>query len=388
MRTHTYPPFVRQTLIAWSLAIGALGIHAAPADAAVDLLKLPARTSPLAPKSLMLAIANTGERLVAAGERGIIIYSDDAGATWTQASVPVSVTLTTLYFTSKDIGWAAGHDGVILQTTDSGKTWQRQFDGTVAAKLVLEDLQARVKLAEEAVQKADAKSRDAAQATLDSLQATLDDAMAGAEFGPSRPILGLWFRNASEGIAVGAFGQMFHTADGGKSWESWGGRIANPDGFHYNAIAVIADGSLVVSGEAGKLRRSRDGGASWETIDTGYAGHLYGTLAIPGTPVLLTYGFAGNVLRSEDGGKSWKLLPKLTNKAIIGGTVLSDGRVVLLASDRSQLVSINHGNSFTTSKPASARPVAAAVTAPKNHNAFVAAGAGGVSVLNIESTKP
>ena len=45
-----------------------------------------------APSHVFLnAVALAGSRLVAVGEHGVIIYSDDEGASWRQASVPVNV---------------------------------------------------------------------------------------------------------------------------------------------------------------------------------------------------------------------------------------------------------------------------------------------------------
>ncbi len=55
-----------------------------------DPLEVPAFASAKAARSMLLGVAQAGPRLVAVGERGIIVYSDDQGQSWTQASVPVS----------------------------------------------------------------------------------------------------------------------------------------------------------------------------------------------------------------------------------------------------------------------------------------------------------
>lgn len=103
-----------------------------------DLLEIPAVESDKAASSLLLDIAKAGERLVAVGERGHIIYSDDNGKSWEQAEVPVMVTLTALDFSTPEKGWAVGHDGVVLHTEDSGETWVKQFDAFEANQMSLE----------------------------------------------------------------------------------------------------------------------------------------------------------------------------------------------------------------------------------------------------------
>jgi hypothetical protein len=83
-------------------------------------------------KRTLSDIAHTNGSLVAVGERGLIIVSRDGGLSWTQASVPVSATLTAVDFATDEKGWAVGHAGTILHSSDGGATWQLQFDGNEA----------------------------------------------------------------------------------------------------------------------------------------------------------------------------------------------------------------------------------------------------------------
>src|SRR5437868_2175092 len=96
----------------WGLLSASLGgafVH--PSDE-------PALISALAARSPLLAIERAGNRVVAVGLRGHIVYSDDSGATWRQALVPVSVDLLGVSFPSPKVGWAVGHGGVVLATRD------------------------------------------------------------------------------------------------------------------------------------------------------------------------------------------------------------------------------------------------------------------------------
>ena len=229
----------------------------------------PAVASRLAETSLLLDGAAAGSRLVVVGERGHILFSNDDGATWTQARVPVQVMLTAVRMHDAQTGWAVGHDAVILRTRDGGETWQ----------LV----------------------HYAPQTQL--------------------PLLDVWFRDGDSGFAVGAFGIFLATADGGDTWtcrngcwEETDGQSGPPllhapdsdfeDDFHLNAIAPAGSGRLFLAGEAGALYRSDDDGKTWRALPSPYRGSWFGALAVDANTVLVA-GLRGRLFRSEDAGESW-----------------------------------------------------------------------------------
>ncbi len=113
-----------------------LPLAASAAASYRDVLDTPARDSAFAAKSLLNGVANAGQRIVAVGQRGHIVLSDDGGKTWTQAKVPVSSDLVAVYFPTPAKGWAVGHDGIVLHSADSGATWTRQLDGRSAGELM------------------------------------------------------------------------------------------------------------------------------------------------------------------------------------------------------------------------------------------------------------
>ncbi len=105
-----------------------------------NILTRPAIVSHKASTSVLLTVVSTGNRLYAAGERGIILSSDDNGVQWKQQSVPTSINLTSLEFTDEKNGWVTGHMGVVLNTKDGGKTWVKQLDGIQAAKIAVKSV--------------------------------------------------------------------------------------------------------------------------------------------------------------------------------------------------------------------------------------------------------
>lgn len=110
----------------------------ADSHAASDVrLHRAAASTQRAPDRIMLAVAAAGKRVVAAGERGLVVTSDDCGQTRRQARVPSSVTLTSMFFLDDSTGWATGHGGLILRTSDADATSERQLDGTAIARLAM-----------------------------------------------------------------------------------------------------------------------------------------------------------------------------------------------------------------------------------------------------------
>ncbi|MBI3285797.1 MAG: photosystem I reaction center subunit IV [Burkholderiales bacterium] len=349
-------------------------IAASASAVAKDPLALAARKSDKASRSLLLAATVAGKRMVAVGERGIVIYSDNQGKTWNQSDVPVSVTLTSVYFATPSKGWVAGHDGVILHSVDGGQTWKKQFDGNQANVMVLAEAERRLR-------DADSASEQVKKVAA----AALDDAKAAGEFGPSRPLFGIWFSNDLEGYVVGAFGQFFHTNDGGEHWESWATRLDTPDGLHYNAISSTPGGLLTISGEAGKVYRSRDGGKTWQALDTGYRGQIYGVLGTPnglGGEALVAFGFAGHMFRSADGGVSWQALDKQTAKSLTCGIALPNGSLVLVSQDGRLLQSDDQGRNFTMTRTGTDMSVVAIVPVMSEKKAALF-GSGGARFVSL-----
>ena len=298
----------------------------ASARAFIDVLDQPAATSPLASQRLLLATAVAGKRLVAAGARGHVIYSDDLGKTWQQAKVPVSADLTALHFVDAQQGWAVGHEGVVLHTRVGGATWSVQLDGRRANKLVLDHVRAL--------------PADTNPELLETLKAEADRA---ASEGPSRPFLDVWFANAREGYVVGAYNLIFHTRDGGNTWEPWVDRTENPRFYHLYGIRGSSDGLYAV-GELGLMLRFDPATGRFAALQTPYEGSFFGLLTKPG--LVLAYGMRGTAYRSRDGGQHWEQADTGVTASITGSQVLPDGRLLLCSQAGDVLVSDDDGAHF------------------------------------------
>lgn len=340
------------SMIAPSLLMSLLVVQTA--DASFDFLEIPAYTSERAAQGMLLDVITVGERLVAVGERGHIVYSDDVGKSWVQATVPVYVTMTAVHFPSAQKGWAVGHDGVILHSDDGGATWRKQLDGYAINEKSLTLAQKNVGQARQILQDVnnseEAESQDwrnmAAEA-LDEAEFKLDSAKEDSEVGPAKPLLDVWFKNEQEGFAIGAYGIFLHTENAGESWELWSARLNNADDFHLNAISASSNGSVLIAGESGALFRSQDGGQTWDRLESPYLGPFYGLLMVPAESqaddTILAFGLKGNLYRSSDFGVNWNQVDSGTQAALYGGTVVGNGDVVTIVGSAGVVLHSNDG---------------------------------------------
>ena len=260
----------RSRPLAWAAA--ALGsalfagpVHAGPGDT-------PALASPDAAERLLLDVAASGSRIVAVGEQGHIVISDDAGSTWSHAQVPVSLMLTGVTFSGDARAWAVGHDGLVLTSEDAGATWQVALDGTDIAAMQIDAADAAIARIEAELDAMDEDdpAREEIGYALEDAQFDREDAEAVADTGITTPLLGVRFTGPAQGYAYGAYGVLLETRDAGASWALASNRLDNPDNQHLYAIDTMRSGALLLVGEAGAAFRSEDGGTTWERLDVGY----------------------------------------------------------------------------------------------------------------------
>src|SRR5690606_23885750 len=156
---------------------------------------------------------------------------------------------------------------------DAGASWALIFDGMDAGAQVIAAAEAEYEAAQAALdQAASEEDQEAALERLDLADLALGDARASIEFGPAQPLMDIWFDSPRQGLAVGSYGQIFRTTDGGQSWVLWKHGIDNPYNFHYYGISEAANGDIYLVGEQGGIHRSSDRGNTWTALDSPYEG--------------------------------------------------------------------------------------------------------------------
>ena len=279
-----------------------------------------------------------------------ILHTTDAGAHWESQSVPGEADPARIRMADAEHGWAVGTLRTILHTADGGETWSLQQGGVYADPnnryplwgIDVVDAQTAV-TAGAGVQvetttdagdswvnrgngsvttpyrlvHTDAQHLWAADSNSEVLYST----DGGAHW--DRSIIqiqqscetcantsDLSFLDDHEGWATinGLYigeSSVWHTADGGRSWQSLHVHDTGP----LTGIAAIDAKTLVaVSAEQDVIFRSTDGGRSWKQVSHPAIPGFFGAVRfVPGTKTGWAVGRGGKILRSTDAGRTWTL---------------------------------------------------------------------------------
>lgn len=276
---------------ALTLALGSGGSYADD----FDVRLAPAFSGPQVTNAHFNDAERVGDRIVVVGQSGIILYSDDEGATWQQGKVPVSLAITAVDFADEKAGWAVGHDLLILRTQDGGENWEVQnFDPDM-----------------------------------------------------DMPLLDVWFRDAREGFAIGSRGYVYHTTDAGETWELtevFTNDELVPDA-HLFSMTATKTGDLFMTAEVGALFRSTDNGANWEQLESPYHGSFFG-VAYPCEKRLVAYAMLGNAAISDDGGETWVRNDFPVQRSMLNSWEMQDGTLVVMGLAGRIVVSKDCGQTF------------------------------------------
>jgi len=285
--------------------------------------------APLASRSLLLDGCSIDGFMVAVGERGHILISQDHGQSWRQTNVPTQATLTGVFFHDPKLGWAVGHDTTILRTSDGGENWECVYCAPENES----------------------------------------------------PLLDVWFRDADNGFAIGAYGLFLVTFDGGDTWSA---RQVGESDYHLNHIAKSDNGKLYIAAEAGMIYRSHDDGETWVDLPSPYEGSFFGTLPLEGDTLLL-FGLRGHMYRSEDAGETWEQVETKTEAMLTDGIVLGDGTILVAGLGGALLVGRSDCRSFTLRQQGDRKGTATVVQAADE--TLVAIGEFGVKTLHLSQLK-
>ncbi|MDX6708461.1 MAG: hypothetical protein QOI48_4307 [Solirubrobacteraceae bacterium] len=184
-------------------------------------------------------------RIVAGGNAGAVVLSDDGGLTFGRIGSRLPGTFSRLRSTTQGAAFAAGDDGALARSTNSGASWSR------------------------------------------------------VDVPTSEALVDVAFASPTTGYALDSAGALFRTTNGGTGWSTLDtGTTAKPA-----AIAAPTDQRVLLFGPTG-IRRSNDGGGSFTTV----RGKAVAKTKLNGFDragsALFAYGYTA-LLRSTDGGATW-----------------------------------------------------------------------------------
>ncbi len=267
------------------------------------------RTSAIANDASLNDVCHVGSLIWAVGERGVICFSEDDGATWITRVTPFECSLKSVCFLTNSIGWVAGNrtqrgtstpqSALLLHTRDGGRSWT--------------DLTAH--------------TGDAARSTLTLPAAALPGILHVQYFGLENAVIVTAPMRHRNDHAI------FRTGDGGRSWSPilsdqtggpWLGAhfLSESDGIvvgqHQGYAAVVADQAVIINRPEPTLRAIRA-----VSFDTDACGWIAGD--------------GGFLLTTNDGGVTWKppagLIPREVSNLLDFHVVAHDGSTILLGGN-------------------------------------------------------
>jgi photosystem II stability/assembly factor-like uncharacterized protein len=274
--------------IALTLALALPGsLPAAMADADLDVVRQGSAHRAL----FGVDFSDDGSQGLAVGDRGTLLQTDDGGVTWREQTAPTNLALLDVAITA-DAAVAVGQMGLVLARDADGDWTQREVE------------------AEERFLAVDVNAGGLA-------------------------------------AAVGGFGQLRLSEDGGASWRRPDVAFSSfvEEGYdpHLYAVDVLPSGRIVVAGEFGLVVVSDDRGESWRAVRSG--DESISALHFREDGVGYAAGQNGLVLRSPDSGDTWVRVDPGLGGNLLGIASTADGTVIVPGM-RNMLISTDDGASF------------------------------------------
>ncbi len=291
----TVKALVGQSLAALAMTVLALTGIAGSAQAgigdppvSVELVRSGVAHRPL----FGVSFAHDGARGAAVGDRGTVLLTGDGGKSWIAQEVDTDLALLDVTLAGNRI-IAVGQMGLVMVRDESG-AWTERRVGV-----------------EERLLSIDAH----------------EDGLA---------------------VAVGGFGEVWISTDGGASWAAPDVAFSSfvEEGYdpHLYAVEITAAGRIIVAGEFGLVVVSDDRGSSWRLVRQGDESISAVHVRTDGNGYAV--GQNGIVLKTKDSGDHWERVDPGLGGNLLGVSSSPDG-LVIVPGMRNMLVSTDDGATFS-----------------------------------------
>jgi photosystem II stability/assembly factor-like uncharacterized protein len=223
----------------------------------------------------------------ACGNGSVNYYTTDGGLRWHAVSAPGGSTMGSIFFTDLLNGWSVNLEGQIFHSTDGGQSWtlKATVTGTNLQMIQFFDLQEGWVI-----------GGDAFYHTLNGGQTWTRSTVP-----PNTWAYGARFFDRLHGVAVGEYGNIVRTTDGGTSWQT-----IQPQGSGQRLWDIEYSGAdtVFLAGDNGVISRSTNAGATWASIQSGGAAMTHGFDSVDARHAWAGQD-AGEIVYTLNGGRQW-----------------------------------------------------------------------------------
>ena len=272
----------------------------------------------------------TPDTVLAAGNFGKVIRSNDGGKNWSLQVTNVTTHLQSIAAWNPERAVAVGNAGTIIVTSDGGKTWAKASipEKVTGAKLL------RVRVYPEGKAWAGGE-----------MSTALYSSDFGATWRTTTPVEDIAWNDIAfvndVGWLVGEFGRMQVTRDGGASWRAMGGPVKSS----LNAVYFRNEKNGIVVGTEGVMLQTQDGGANWLVLPKVVEYHLFDALWDGNQWVVV--GGKGSLLTASDSGDKWHNRAGVA-RATWHTQIAGGGNRYMLAGYGVEAIDINQGKNNKT----------------------------------------
>lgn len=244
-----------------------------------------AQAKPVQRQDLTQAIATNGRTVVAGTQDGVVLVSSDQGTSWKRERAPGA----------SMIGLAACPDGGFVGIDFYSRVWSAGPDGTQWTSVKLERPHTPLAVACDAA----GAWWVAGTGSLIAVSRDRGTTWQITDQGEDVQYTTLQFVDNAFGIAMGEFGNVLVTEDGGATWTK---RPPLPGDFYPYATLFANRNDGWTSGLAGQIMQTHDGGRTWQAQQNATGAALYRLFMHHGVPHGV--GAVGTVARLD--GDTWK----------------------------------------------------------------------------------
>ena len=144
-------------------------------------------------------------------------------------------------------------------------------------------------------------------------------------------------------VVIGYQGTLLRLSSRTRQWS----RSVPPIPVDFYGISHTPSGVLWVAGDRGVLLRSKDGGRSWEQVQTGVGRLFLNAISFPTDRVGYVVGENGVILRTVDGGDHWVRLNSPTKKNLYAITFTDESHGLVAGWHKRLFRTEDGGNRFT-----------------------------------------